>query len=148
MNRIAAGIAAGSALAAALGLGGCSYDRRPSFSAAPTARIPADYRRQIAAWARRYYVEGDSVRFLAISEPVPVRLTLGIEAWLVCAEFDARQKGGPYMGPRRIAFGIAPGQFSAPMQRGRLDLMNEDCDAPHLAWREWRDEPAERRRRG
>jgi hypothetical protein len=135
---------------AALGLAGCSFNRTPSFAVeSPVAQIPPDYRGQIVAWARRYYAEPASVRFLGITDPVPVRVAGGIEVWLVCAELDARERGGPYMGPRRIAFGLAPGVFSAPMERSKVDLMNEDCDARALAWREWRgtEARAERRRR-
>jgi hypothetical protein len=131
-----------------LGLAGCNYNRTPNFTAeTPPWKVPADYRQQIAAWAQRYYVEPASVRFLGITDPVLVRATPGAEIWLVCAEIDARERGGPYMGPRRIAFGLAPGVFSGPMERNRIELANEDCDAPRLAWREWRPEPGAKRRR-
>ena len=127
---------------AALALSGCSYNRTPNFAIeALASKIPPDYRRQIVAWAARYYVEPSSVRFLGITDPVPARATnYGTEFWLVCAEVDARGLGGPYMGPRRIAFGFPSGQFSAPMERGSLDLKNDDCDARPLVWREWREE--------
>ncbi|HEX8665368.1 MAG TPA: hypothetical protein VF744_15200 [Beijerinckiaceae bacterium] len=135
---------------AALSLTGCNFNRTPNFAIeAPPWKIPADYRKTIVAWTQRYYVEPGSVQFLGITDPVPARATNGAEFFLVCTELDARERGGPYMGPRRIAFGFAPGVFSAPMER-RIDLMNEDCDARPLAWREWR-EPAARvspRRRG
>ena len=133
---------------AALALAGCNYNRTPNFAVeAPGHKPPPDYRRQIAAWAARYYVEPSSVRFLGITDPAPARATGGTEFWLVCAEVDARALGGPYMGPRRIAFGFWPGQLSAPMQRSGLDLKNEDCDARPLVWREWREEVRVRPRR-
>ena len=126
---------------AVLALAGCNYNRTPNFAVeAPAYKVPPDYRRQIVAWASRYYVEPSSVRFLAITDPVPIRATYGAELWFVCAELDARALGGPYMGPRRIAFGFRPGQISAPMERNQLDLKNEDCDARPLVWREWREE--------
>jgi hypothetical protein len=132
-----------------LGLTGCNFNRTPNFAIeAPASTIPADYRRQIVAWTRRYYAEPASVQFLGITDPVPVRAMYGVEAWLVCAEVDARERGGPAMGPWRIAFGFAPGAFSAPMERGRIDLANEDCDARGLTWREWRGPEPERKRRG
>lgn len=136
---------------AASGLAGCNYDRTPNFAVAPpSAKIAPDYRGRIAAWAKRYYAEPDSVRFLGITDPVPVRLTGGTGVWLVCAEIDARGRGGPYMGPRRIAFGFGTDVFSAPMERSKLDLANEDCDTRQLAWRDWRGpEPGTgRKRRG
>ena len=130
---------------ATLVLAGCNYDRTPNFAVeAPQFKIPPDYRQKIVAWTKRYYVEPDGVRFLAIAEPVPVLVTWGVAVWLVCVELDARERGGPYMGPRRIAFGLGPGFFSAPMERGKVDprnnpdLQNEDCDARQLTWREWR----------
>ena len=133
---------------AVLGLAGCNFNRTPNFAVEATAaKVPPDYRRQIFAWAARYYVEPSSARFLGITDPVPARATGGAEFWLVCAEIDARELNGPYMGPRRIAFGFGPGQFSAPMERSRLDLRNEDCDARPLVWREWREEVRIRPRR-
>jgi hypothetical protein len=42
------------------------------------------------------------------------------------------------MGPRRIAFGFNPFVFSAPMERNKIDLLNNDCDSRQLTWREWR----------
>ncbi|MFL5172992.1 MAG: hypothetical protein ACJ8CX_20360 [Microvirga sp.] len=115
------------------------------------------------AWTKRYYVEPDSVRFLAITEPIPVLVAGGVpvsqqvrgavSVWLVCVELDARERGGPYMGPRRIAFGLGPGFFSAPMERAKvdthnnLDLQNNDCDARQLTWRDWRGDEASAARR-
>lgn len=133
---------------AAVALAGCVYDRRPNFLAAPlAAKIPADYRIKIVDWARRYYAEPASVRFLAISEPAPVRTGAGQEVWLVCVEVDARARGGAPMGPRRIAIGVAPGLFSAPYERSNSDLRNEDCELRPLAWRAW-SEPRRAARRG
>ena len=135
---------------AALGLFGCTFNRTPNFAIDPLGfKLPPDYRRQIVAWASRYYVEPSSVRFLGITDPVPARATGGTEIWLVCAEIDARELAGPYMGPRRIAFGFPfpPGRLSAPMERGGLDLKNEDCDVRPLVWREWREEVRVRPRR-
>ena len=134
---------------ATLVLAGCNYDRTPNFAVeAPRFRGPPDYRQKIVAWTKRYYVEPDSVRFLAIAEPIPVLVTGGEPVWLVCVELDARERGGPYMGPRRIAFGFHPEFFSAPMERSKKDLQNNDCDARQLAWREWRGhEPSAARRR-
>ena len=124
-------------MAATLALTGCNYDRTPNFLAEPLrVKIPADYRQKVVDWTRRYYAEPDSVRLLAITDPVPVRLTAGTELWLVCVELDARERGGPYMGARRIALGFGSA-FSAPMERSGVDLKNEDCEAPHLAWRAW-----------
>ena len=88
-------------------------------------------------WANRYYAEPASVRYLAVTDPVRVRESVGQELWLVCVELDARERGGPYMGPRRVALGFGSGVFSAPLERSRLDLRNEDCDAPHFVWRPW-----------
>jgi hypothetical protein len=62
---------------ATLVLAGCNYDRTPNFAVeAPRFRVLPDYRQRIVAWTKRYYVEPDSVRFLAITEPIPV-LVLG-----------------------------------------------------------------------
>jgi hypothetical protein len=124
--------------AASLLLAACNYDRTPNFlgeTAAP--KIQPDYRKKIVEWASRYYAEPGSVRFLAISDPVRVRESAGLDAWLVCVELDARERGGAYMGPRRIAIGFGAGIFSAPMERSNHDLKNEDCDARHLVWRAW-----------
>ena len=126
------------ALGAVLALAGCNYDRTPNFLGATAApKIPPDYRRRIVEWASRYYAEPASVRFLAITDPVPVRESAGREAWLVCVELDARERGGPYMGPRRVATAFAGAHFSAPMERSGFDLRNEDCEARHLVWRAW-----------
>ena len=123
--------------AASLGLFGCNYDRTPNFLSGPTAaKLPPDYHRKIVEWANRYYAEPGSVRFLSISDPVPVRESFGNEAWLVCVELDARERGGPFMGPRRVAIGFG-GLFSAPMERSNQDFRNEDCDARQLVWRPW-----------
>ena len=63
---------------ATLVLAGCNYNRTPNFAVeAPRFRIPPDYRQRIVAWTKRYYVEPDSVRFLAITEPIPVLVTGG-----------------------------------------------------------------------
>ena len=134
---------------ATLVLAGCNYDRTPNFAVeAPRFRVLPDYRQRIVAWTKRYYVEPDSVRFLAITEPIPVLVTGGppiseqvpgaVSVWLVCVELDARERGGSYMGPRRIAFGFHPEFFSAPMERSKKGLQNNDCDARQLTWREWR----------
>ena len=124
--------------AAALALAGCNYDRSPNFVAAPASlKIQPDYRAKIVEWATRYYAEPASVRFIALTEPVRVRESGGQDAWLVCVELDARERGGPYMGPRRIAIAFGSGTFSAPMERTGYDIRNEDCDARHLVWRAW-----------
>lgn len=123
--------------AAFLTLAGCNYDRAPNFLSGPIpAKLPPDYRRKIVEWANRYYAEPASVRFLSISDPVPVRESFGNENWLVCVELEARERGGPYMGPRRVAIGFG-GVFSAPMERSAQDLRNEDCDGRQLVWRAW-----------
>jgi hypothetical protein len=123
--------------AAALALAGCNYDRTPNFLSGPTpAKLPPDYRKKIVEWAHRYYAEPGSVRFLAISDPVPVRESAGNELWLVCVEIDARERGGPYMGARRLAIGFGHA-FSAPLERSRLDIRNEDCALRQLVWRPW-----------
>jgi hypothetical protein len=125
---------------AALVLASCNYNRTPNFAAeAPSFKVPADYRQKIIAWTQRYYVEPESVRLLGVTYPMPVLTTNGVPVWLVCAELDARERGGPYMGPRRIAFGLHP-EFSAPMERRKIDLQNEDCEKPQLTWREWPNE--------
>ena len=49
------------------------------------------------------------------------------------------------MGPRRIALGFYP-DLSAPMERKILDLKNEDCEHPQIAWREWGRWPGRGRR--
>lgn len=123
---------------ASLALSGCANDRAPNFLAAPiTAKIPVDYRIKIVDWAKRYYAEPASVRFLAISDPVPVRTSSTHEVWLVCVELEASARGGTAIGPRRIAFGVAPGMFSAPNLRSAIDIKNDDCEARPLAWRAW-----------
>ena len=113
---------------------------------APPFGIPLDYRQKIVAWTKRYYIEPNSVRILALSDPMPVLVTSGIPVWLVCVELDARERGGPYMGPRRIALGFYP-DLSAPMERKIIDLKNEDCEHPQIAWREWGRWPVARARR-
>jgi hypothetical protein len=50
------------------------------------------------------------------------------------------------MGPRRIALGFYP-DLSAPMERKIIDLKNEDCEHPQIAWREWGRWPVARARR-
>ena len=87
---------------ATLVLAGCNYNRTPNFAVeAPRYRIPPDYRQKIVAWTKRYYIEPNSARILALSDPMPVLVTSGIPVWLVCVELDARERGGPYMGPRQ-----------------------------------------------
>ena len=111
---------------ATLVLAGCNYNRTPNFAVeAPRFRIPPDYRQKIVAWTKRYYIEPNSVRILALSDPMPVLVTSGIPVWLVCVELDARERGGPYMGPRRIALGFYPDSLGAygaqdrrPQERG------------------------------
>jgi hypothetical protein len=136
-------------LGLAVSLSACTYSRTPNFAVeAPKFRLPPDYRQKIVAWTKRYYAEPDSVRFLGITDPVPVLTTGGAAMWFVCAELDARERGGPYMGPRRIAFAVHPELFSAPMERNKVDVQNEDCDDRRLAWRAWpsRETSARRRR--
>jgi hypothetical protein len=129
--------------AASLALGGCTFDRRPLVIGQGKAERPAPptSRKAIVDWANRYYAEPASVRYLAVTDPVRVRESVGQELWLVCVELDARERGGPYMGPRRVALGFGSGVFSAPLERSRLDLRNEDCDAPHFLWRPWSGPP-------
>ena len=132
---------------ATLVLAGCNFNRTPNFAVeAPRFRIPPDYRQKIVAWTKRYYIEPNSVRILASSDPMPILVTSGIPVWLVCVELDARERGGPYMGPRRIALGFYP-DLSAPMERKIVDLKNEDCEHPQIAWREWGRWPVARARR-
>jgi hypothetical protein len=132
------------AIGLALVLAGCNYNRTPNFAVeAPARPLPADYRQQIIKWAKRYYVEPGSVTFLGIADPVPV-LTEAGKFWLVCIELDARERGGAYMGPRRIALGMLPGMVSAPMERQKVDIRNEDCEAPQLVWRAWSDRERKR----
>ena len=126
----------------------CTYTRTPNFAVeAPKFKLAPDYREKIVSWTKRYYAEPDSVGFLGITEPVPALTTGGVATWFVCAELDARERGGPYMGPRRIAFGFHPEFFSAPMERSKVDLQNEDCDDRRLAWRAWSSRASARRRR-
>lgn len=133
---------------AALALSGCAFDRTPNFAVAPgAAKIPPDYRRKIADWARRTYAEPSSVRLLAIADPVPIRTTEGAALWLVCVEIDANARGGAPMGPRKVAIGFDQARMSAPLERSAIDLRNEDCDARALAWRAW-SVPARASRRG
>jgi len=132
---------------AVLLLGGCTFNRAPNFAfEPPKARIATDYRQKIVAWTKRYYVEPESVRFFGVTDPVPALTTGGVPVWLVCVELDARERGGPYMGPRRIAFGLTANVMSAPQERSNIGLQNEDCDSPQLTWREWRV-PASRKER-
>jgi len=44
---------------------------------APPFGIPLDYRQKIVAWTKRYFVEPNSVRILAVSDPMPVLVTFG-----------------------------------------------------------------------
>lgn len=116
-------------------LSACLPDASPLVLGEPhKTPIPADYKAQIATWAKRYYVEPASIRGAQISEPIPVRLTSGTELWLVCVELDAAAKGGGYMGPQRVALGIASGLFLAPLERGTYQMTNAECDKRPLAW--------------
>ena len=56
-------------------------------------------------------------------------------AWLVCIEYDTRERGGAYIGRRRLAFGIGPGTFYPPLGRGPNTVPNGVCDTLPLAWR-------------
>jgi hypothetical protein len=124
--------------AASLLPAGCTFNRAPLILAETKAEKvkPDVYRKKIVEWANRYYAEPASVRYLAHTDPVRIRESAGREVWLVCVELDARERGGPYMGRRRIAVGFGDAQ-SAPMERSGYDLTNEDCDAPQLVWRAW-----------
>jgi hypothetical protein len=117
-------------------LSACLADTSPLVLGEPhKTPIPADYKAQIVAWAKRYYVEPASIRGAQISEPIPVRLTSGTELWLVCVELDAAAKGGGYMGPQRVALGIGAGLFLAPLARAPYQLTNAECEKRPLAWR-------------
>jgi hypothetical protein len=131
---------------ATLLLASCTYDRSPNLAVeAPRFGVPPEYRQKIVAWTKRYYVEPNSVRFVGVTDPVPALTTGGVPIWLVCVELSARERGGPYMGPSRIVFGLNPELFSAPAERRNIDLQNEDCDRPQLVWREWRQNAREKR---
>lgn len=108
------------------------------------ARIARDYRQKSRldeALLCRTRVCG----FLGVTDSIPALTTGGVPVRLVCVELDARECGGPYMGPRRI-FGFTANGMSAPQERSNIDLQNEDCDRPQLTWREWRVATSEWRR--
>ncbi len=74
---------------------------------------------------------------IAVTAPAPVTAaTLGT-VWLVCAEIDARVKGGDYMGPRKFAFGFNGVAVSTPSDRSVIPLTGTDCDRFPLEWRPW-----------
>lgn len=125
------------ALLACLGLTACGLQQAEIYPESNLAAIPADYKQQILAWAKRYYVEPSSLRGAQISDPVPVVDRAGDAMWLVCIQVDARAKDGPYMGPQRAAIGIKPALFSAPLERGTALLVSHDCTRLTLRWRPW-----------
>ena len=128
-----------AALAATIGaLAGCNATRAPKLlTEGGPAPIPADYRQKIGAWAARFYAEPGALRWIALADPVPIRVTGGAELWLVCVELEARARGGAPMGPRRVAIGFSGPTLSAPLERSGFDLRDEDCDRQPLAWRAW-----------
>lgn len=119
----------------ALGLTGCVGTPTAIVDRSELGPVPRDYRATIAAWARDFFAEPESLRSLAISEPVPARDGTGTLLWLVCLDADARAVDGRYLGPKRFAFGFTKaGAFSAPLQRTGARVAAEDCDRLPLAW--------------
>ena len=89
---------------------------------------------QILDWAPKFFAEPSSITAARISAPVP-HVFGPARAWLVCIEYDTRERGGAYIGRRRLAFGIGPGTFYPPLGRGPNTVPNGVCDTLPLAWR-------------
>ena len=92
-----------------------------------------NYEKQILDWAAGFFAEPGSLRGAEISEPVPYVFGQG-RGWLVCIGYDARARGGDYMGHRRLAFGVGA-YFFPPLGRGNNSVRNDVCDTLPLAWR-------------
>ena len=90
--------------------------------------------KQILDWAPTFFAEPSSITMAQITAPVPYVFGPA-RAWLVCIEYDTRERGGAYIGRRRLAFGIGPGTFYAPLARGPNTVSNGICDTLPLAWR-------------
>src|SRR4051812_15993152 len=93
-----------------------------------------NYEKQILDWSAGFFAEPTSLREAEISAPVPYVFGQA-RAWLVCVGYDARARGGEYLGHRRLAFGIGPGTFFPPLGRGNNVVRNEVCDTLALSWR-------------
>jgi len=117
-------------------LGACT-DVGPTRLQSSALPITPDYKAKMAGWAKNYFAEPTSLRATRITEPVPIKVSPGIEAWLVCAEVDARMKDADYMGPRMFAFGFYGPTMSAPLERTVLRLQEEDCRRFPLVWKKW-----------
>jgi hypothetical protein len=89
---------------------------------------------QILAWAPKFFAEPSSITSARISAPVPYVFGPA-RAWLVCIEYDTRERGGTYIGRRRLAIGIGPGTFYPPLGRGANTVPNGICDTLPLSWR-------------
>jgi hypothetical protein len=92
------------------------------------------YEKQILDWAPTFFAEPSSITSAQISAPVPY-IFGAARAWLVCIEYDTRERGGTYIGRRRLAFGIGPGTFFPPLARGPNPVPNGVCDTLPLAWK-------------
>jgi hypothetical protein len=126
----------GLLLVVSLAVTACNADTRPRFLSEPLKTpISKDYRKSIADWAARYFVEPSSIHDAYISQPVPIRLFEGVDVWLVCVEMDARAKGAGYMGVHRIALAFNGPTLIAPLERSSLTVRNEDCNRQPLTWR-------------
>ena len=89
---------------------------------------------QILDWAPKFFAEPSSITSARISAPVP-HVFGPARAWLVCIEYDTRERGGSYIGRRRLALGIGPGTFYPPLGRGPNTVSNGLCDTLAVAWK-------------
>lgn len=92
------------------------------------------YEKQILDWAPTFFAEPSSITSAQISAPIPY-IFGAARAWLVCIEYDARERGGASIGRRRLAFGIGAGTFYPPLARGPQAVSNHLCDTLPLAWK-------------
>ena len=132
----------------ALVLSGCSVPPR-TLDETTNPSLPSGYnwKKEIANWMKRAFVEPASLRSVTIADPVPIDAQF-FTGWLVCVEVDARTRNGGYMGPRRFALGFATSASKdgtgktvtsatlvTPDDSRRLSPV--ECDRRPLAWTPW-----------
>jgi hypothetical protein len=93
-----------------------------------------NYEKQILDWAAGFFAEPTSLRGAEITAPVPYVFGQA-RGWLVCVGYDARARGGEYLGYRRLAFGFNSGTIYPPLARGNNSVRNDICDTLPLSWR-------------
>ena len=101
-------------LAALAALAGCADG--PSASLVRSARVyPANYRAELLAYLRNFLNDPTNVRNAYLSEPALMKLE-GVERYVTCLRFDARNSYGGYRGSR---------DYLATYFEGKLEYFNE-----------------------